>query len=948
MSRLVTLIVLVSALAVSAAFPPRSSRHPGPADRTADSLFDAGAYDTMLAFVGRELTRARARGDSLGVGRMTYERGRARQILRVPGGLADLNRAHAIAVTENDSLGWINALGVKSFFAMVDGRLDESLRMNAERIPIAKAIGNTRNEAWGHLLVGYVSLLRENLPTARSEYEIAATLFRKANRPAQELTALIGLARVLERQGDGAGTKSTYQRALVIAQELGDKSQESDVWNNLATMEYEHGDLAVSERYFRRAYLLKRSVDAPDIDAAAANVADISVLLGSYSAAESVLVDALARSRKWGYTSGVHTLLCELGNVRMAQGRHTGAVSCYRRALSSHGSIENRVEAATGLAAALTAQGDVDAANAALDSHLVDLGRVTPSAWRAAAYVMWARTLRAGGNVPRAGRTARAAWDDAASRSDTTGAVVAATELGMCLREAGEVETAYAWFQRARAMFIARSLRASEFHLREAQRVSLAEPLLELSPVLLDWPREVKRGERERRLFDFIQEIKARTLLERVADPRRARDIDPSFSIPATATEIQTTVLRPGECLVDFTFAGRNLLAFAVTTEALLMVRIDNADDIQKHVSRYHRLLAQRPAESSEPGDVHAAARSLGMALFGDVAQLVGPSTRVYVATDGWLAALPVETLVCPSDPDVPMLVARDVVRVPSATMLRLQRGRIARPYATGNYASVLAVASQASELQGARREINRLASRYQNVERLRASDRDAFIEAIGRHDVVHVASHVRVDAERPWHSGILITDAGPSGAGGERAAGGQETPAPGGVAEASTIDPTRALPVDPYARAAQIAEAQSDARLVVLSGCESALGRATQGEGVLGVAAAFFAAGARSLVASIWEVDDAVTADLMERFYAQLSEGKSVAAALRAAQLDVREDRPHPFYWAGFVVIGDGDVSVRLGEQPAGKRYLFIALIAAVLGVVAWVIVRGRGTIQT
>ncbi|MCI0453044.1 MAG: CHAT domain-containing protein [Candidatus Latescibacteria bacterium] len=947
MSRLVTLIILVSALAAFAALPPRSHRHPGPADRTADSLFDAGAYQTLIAFAQRGIERARAAGDSMGVGRMTYERGRARQILRVPGGLADLDRAHAIAVTEGDTLGWINALGVKSFFAMIDGRLDECLRMNEERIPLAAAIGNTRNESWGHLLVGYVHLLRENLDIARSEYETAVRGFRAAARPAQELTALIGLARVLERQGEVAQTKSVYQEALVIAQSLGDKSQESDVWNNLATIEYQHGDLAVSERYFRRAYQLKRVADAPDIDAAAANVADINVLLGSYSAAESVLVDALERSRKWGYTPGVHTLLCELGNVRIAQGRHVGAVSCYRRALSAHGSIENRVEAATGLAAALLAQDAVAAANAALDSHFVDLRRVTPSPWRAAAYVMWARTLRAGGDVPRAGRTARAAWDDAASRSDTTAAVVAATELGMCLREAGEVEMAYAWFQRARAMFAARSLRASEFHLREAQRVSLGEPLLELSTVLLDWPREVKRDERERRLFDFIQEIKARTLLERVADPRRARDIDPSFSVPVTASEIQTTVLHPGECLVDFTFAGRDLLAFAVTNGSLLLASIDGAGDIQKHVSRYHRLLAQRPVDSSEPGDVHAAARSLGMALFGKMAQVVGPSTRVYVATDGWLAALPVETLVCPSDPDVPMLVARDVVRVPSATMLRLQRGRVARPYASGNYASVLAVASQASELQGARREINRLASRYRNVERLRAPDRDAFIDAMAHHDVVHVASHVRVDAERPWHSGILITEAGADD-GSTELAEARAAASQGEAAATASVEGARALPVDPYARAAQIASAQSDARLVVLSGCESALGRATQGEGVLGVAAAFFAAGARSLVASIWEVDDGVTADLMERFYNQLSDGKSVAPALRAAQLEVREDRPHPFYWAGFVLIGDGDVTVRLGAQPAGKRYLLIALIAAVLAGAAWVIVRGRGTIQT
>ncbi len=505
MSRAFTLIILASAIAVSAAPPPRSSRNPGPADRVADSLFDAGANDSLLAFSQRELARARGVGDSLGVGRMIFERGRARYRLRLPGAAADLDRAHAIALTENDTLGWINALGVKSFFAMVDGRLDESLRLNRERIPLAIAIGNRRNEAWGHLLVGYVNLMNESLPAARTEYEAAVDGFRGVKRPHQELTALIGLARVLERQGEIARTKEVYRQALVIAQELDDKSQESDVWNNLATMEYQHGDLAVCERYFRRAYLLKRSADAPDIAAAAGNVADISTLLGSYAAAESILVDALARSRKWGYTPGVHNLLCDLGNVRAAQGRYVGAISCYRKALEAYGSIENRVEAASGLATTLLDQNEVSAANAVLDSHFVDLHRVSPSPWRASALVVWARALRAHGDIPRAGRTARAAWDDDAARSDTTGAVVAATELGACLREAGEVESAYAWFQRARAMFLARSLRASEFHLREAQRVSLAEPLLELSTVLLEWPREVDRDDRERRLFDFFQ-----------------------------------------------------------------------------------------------------------------------------------------------------------------------------------------------------------------------------------------------------------------------------------------------------------------------------------------------------------------------------------------------------------------------------------------------------------
>ena len=89
------------------------------------------------------------------------------------------------------------------------------------------------------------------------------------------------------------------------------------------------------------------------------------------------------------------------------------------------------------------------------------------------------------------------------------------------------------------------------------------------------------------------------------------------------------------------------------------------------------------------------------------------------------------------------------------------------------------------------------------------------------------------------------------------------------------------------------------------------------------------------------------MTADLMERFYAELEAGKPVPAALRSAQLEIRSKRPHPFYWAGFIAIGDGDVTVRLARQPPGRRYLLILAGLTVVGVAAWVIMRGRGTIE-
>jgi CHAT domain-containing protein len=104
----------------------------------------------------------------------------------------------------------------------------------------------------------------------------------------------------------------------------------------------------------------------------------------------------------------------------------------------------------------------------------------------------------------------------------------------------------------------------------------------------------------------------------------------------------------------------------------------------------------------------------------------------------------------------------------------------------------------------------------------------------------------------------------------------------------------------------------------VVLSGCETALGREVRGEGLVGLTRGFLYAGAARVAASLWRVQDRATAELMGRFYrAMLQEGKSPAAALREAQLAIRSDRRWraPYYWAAFVLQGDWRDTPRASE---------------------------------
>jgi CHAT domain-containing protein len=112
----------------------------------------------------------------------------------------------------------------------------------------------------------------------------------------------------------------------------------------------------------------------------------------------------------------------------------------------------------------------------------------------------------------------------------------------------------------------------------------------------------------------------------------------------------------------------------------------------------------------------------------------------------------------------------------------------------------------------------------------------------------------------------------------------------------------------DGFLRLHEIAALPFKPDLVVLSACETARGRRVEGEGTIGLTRGFLAAGARHVVASLWRVDDAATAELMHAFYKRLlRDDVAPATALRAAQRELAASSAwaHPYYWAGLVVQG-------------------------------------------
>src|SRR5260370_538944 len=100
------------------------------------------------------------------------------------------------------------------------------------------------------------------------------------------------------------------------------------------------------------------------------------------------------------------------------------------------------------------------------------------------------------------------------------------------------------------------------------------------------------------------------------------------------------------------------------------------------------------------------------------------------------------------------------------------------------------------------------------------------------------------------------------------------------------------------------------------LSDCNTGVGKLQGGEGVTNLVEAFLVSGAKAVVASLWSADDTYTLALMERFYTHIAEGEDKAAALRQAKLDVLAKygrQVPPYYWAVFVLVGDGGSPIPL-----------------------------------
>ena len=881
----------------------------------ADTLMAHQKLDSALVVLDFLLDDARRTEDRAQEADILLSRGRILATIgRAKEAEAALRPVLAYATAHQDSLKVCQSLRHLAYAVGLQGRMAESSSICQRLLDLALARKDRVHEAYARLGLAYADLLAGRAAVARGGYDWAIALFREQHNDRFELMALTGLGRSLGALGESEKERACYLEVAERSAAIGDPYSEGHALNNLGAIEFRVGDPAAAVSYYRRAYELQIANQNPEGSIIPAkNIATVLTHLGQYEDAAAILTEVLQLCEEGGYRDDEAMVLGQLGIVRRQQGRLPDAAALFRRCavLGKTVSPEWRVHALRELAVTMAVMDSAETGLSILVDEVEPLRqRISP---RTALTVdraigeLLLELQRADEALPRL----LAAEAVARRIGDSSERVDLLALAGRTYASLGRPDSAMTLLIRASRLWEAERTRSRDPEWRE--QMGRASRLLyaNLAQVMLDHPADLPADERVRATFNALQRFKARTLRERMMGPSGAV-AESLVSLPsaaATVDELQKRVLGERELLLDAFLGAKASFLFAVNRHECRVVRLPGVDeDLGPRLARYHDMLAhaRRGWEGSgEREFIEKASIGLGDLFLAPFADMLRDCDRVLVAPDGALSLVPLGTLVLrdpPTGKADPLLAAHEVVQVPSATLLGELRNRSGSTSLPIAHRKVLAMAGWADSvglrLPGAVREVVWLDRHYTDVDARRevGSEGPADLGTmLAGYEILHFAAHTSVDDSHPWRSGILLSAA--DGHGG-----------------------------DGYLRASQIATLRLPARLVVLSGCESAGGRILSGEGVLGLTAAFSVAGVPAVVATLWPVNDRATARMMETFYRSLARGETAAAALKEAQIRLGSDRrtSHPFYWAGFVLVGNGDVRVDLAPRGDLLRNLF------------------------
>jgi CHAT domain-containing protein len=765
-----------------------------------------------------------------------------------------------------------------------------------------------------------------NNQKALDRYQDALPILQTAGDRYWEAIVILNTGGVYYRLGDQDKALSYLEQARRILHEINNPSDEAGALSVIGWIHHERGEYQVALDYLKHVLSVTQAVEDKKYQSnALRKIGAVYRSLGDKRSALTYYQKALALHRTAGERQGEASAYREMGQLYHELNQRGAALSCYQKALAL-----NRIG------------GDRFAQSQTLFSLATverDLGRIEKS---------------------------RSHIEEASGLVEILRTEVASPNLRATyfasIRRFFEFHIDLLMRQNQRNP--AKKLSADALNVSEGARSRSLLELLSEARTNIRQGADQKLIERETELRKQIEEqVRRKTLLidakapenewaiitnqiallsaERDRVEAQIRSQNPLYSSlaktqPANLEQIQE-LLDQDTILLEYALGSERSYLWAVSRDGLKSFELPNRAIIEKVAVEVYKLLTTPHLDQQTAEQVEAKywrkASELSRMILGKVDGQLGRK-RLLIVADGVLQYIPFQALpesgLIRSAESQPLMINHEIVNLPSASTLAvLRRERAQRehwpktiavfadpvfreddmrlisaaktkaeqqlalnhPTSNTRSSSILTALGQVRvgrdypRLHSTQSEANVIAEVTKSEERILWTGFDATLAnamspELSKYRIIHFATHGDLDTENPELSAIVLS-----------------------------FFNSRRQKQDGYLRLQDIYNLHLPADLIVLSACETALGKEIKGEGLIGLTRGFMYAGAARVMSSLWKVEDRSTAELMRYFYTYLLKDKmSPAAALRRAQIEVRKQREWrlPYHWAGFVLQGE------------------------------------------
>ncbi len=839
-----------------------------------------------------------------------------------------------------------------------------------QALSLAQNLGNRRLEASVHTFIGGAYDVLGDVRKALDHYDRALSLAKETGFQSIAASALNNIGKIYNDTADPQRALDYYQQSLLIFKALGYKQSEGLALNNIGVAYNVLGEPQKALDYLQQAVPLFREMGNKNAESyALSNIGLAYSRAGETQKALNYYDQAQAIQKQTGNRAQQAETLDLVGEAYLLQGQPEKSLEFHQQALQTFRAIGNRRREAialNSLGRVYNLLGQLEKASEQFEQALAihrDIGDLNNVA---IALEGTARVERARGNLDEAQKRV----EEALSLIETVRTRSASQQLRAAYL--ASMKRAYEFYidllmqlhtKDPGRGYDAEALRASE----RGRARSLTEMLNE-TRVDIRHGVDAPLIERERNLKELlnakaqrqIQLLAQKGSKDEIAIVKREisaleddyqqvlaaiRNKSPQYAAltqpqPLGLKEIQS-LLDPNTLLLEYSLGDERSYLWIVGSNSLKSYELPKRELIEKSARQVHALLTARSDSKageaaaqkqdrirSADSQLRVAAQELSTMLLGPIASELG-AKRLVVIAEGALQYVPFAALPIARTADKyrPLILDHEIITLPSASALAVQRKNMAGRKLAPKEVAVIADpvfslvdgrlnshirSTSRKELQGdgtastrilehiadnstgkltikrlryTRQEADQIlavAPRKTNLRALdfKASRATATAPDLSQYRYVHFATHGYLDTERPALSAVVL----------------------------SLVD-EQGNPKDGFLRTHEIYNLNLPAELVVLSACQTGLGKEIKGEGLDGLTRGFMYAGARRVVVSLWNVNDRATAELMQRFYrGMLKQNLTPAASLRNAQAEMSRHPQwqSPYYWAAFVLQGE------------------------------------------